>query len=36
LTVDELGKMLVEGALAQGFATELWTLPRAAARARWR
>ena len=26
----ELGKMLVEGALAQGFATELWTLPRVA------
>jgi transposase len=24
----ELGNMLVEGALAQGFATELWTLPR--------
>lgn len=26
----ELGKALVEGALAQGFATELWTLPRVA------
>jgi transposase len=26
----ELGKMLVAGALAQGFATELWTLPRVA------
>lgn len=26
----ELGKLLVEGALAQGFATELWTLPRVA------
>src|SRR5207302_4800837 len=25
--VAELGKMLVEGALAQGFATEHWTLP---------
>ncbi len=25
-----LGKLLVEGALAQGFATELWTLPRIA------
>lgn len=24
----QLGKALVEGALAQGFATELWTLPR--------
>lgn len=26
----QLGKLLVEGALAQGFATELWTLPRVA------
>ena len=26
----ELGKVLVAGALAQGFATELWTLPRVA------
>lgn len=26
----ELSKALVEGALAQGFATELWTLPRVA------
>jgi len=26
----ELGKLLVAGALAQGFATELWTLPRVA------
>ena len=26
----ELGKLLVQGALAQGFATELWTLPRVA------
>lgn len=26
----ELSKVLLEGALAQGFATELWTLPRVA------
>ena len=26
----KLGKLLVQGALAQGFATELWTLPRIA------
>jgi transposase len=26
----ELGKLLVQGALAQGFPTELWTLPRGA------
>lgn len=26
----QLGRALVEGALAQGFATELWTLPRVA------
>lgn len=26
----ELSKLLLEGALAQGFATELWTLPRVA------
>lgn len=26
----ELGKLLVQGALAQGFPTELWTLPRVA------
>ncbi len=26
----KLGKLLVEGALAHGFATELWTLPRVA------
>ena len=26
----KLGKLLVQGALAQGFATELWTLPRVA------
>jgi transposase len=26
----KLGKLLVAGALAQGFATELWTLPRVA------
>lgn len=26
----KLGKLLIEGALTQGFATELWTLPRVA------
>src|SRR5205807_9874408 len=30
-----LARCSSEGALAPGFATELWTLPRAAPRARW-